>query len=74
MEKDKYKLGHLCICTAEGTMCYARAPQGLLGMDVYQDELTDRIFGNLLLDGKLRTSWACIGINLTRWPTATHLE
>ena len=26
---------------------------GLLGMDVFQDELTDRLFGDLVLSGKL---------------------
>ena len=46
---EKLKLGYLCIRTARGTRCFARATMGLLGMDVYQDELTDRIFGDLVL-------------------------
>ena len=31
-----------------GTLTFARAPMGLLGMDVWQDELTDRVFGDLI--------------------------
>ena len=34
-------------------MTFARAPMGLLGMDVYQDELTDRLFGDLVQANKL---------------------
>ena len=50
---DKTKLGYLCIRTAMGTLCYARAPMGLLGMDMFQDELTDRMFGDLVLAGSV---------------------
>ena len=50
---EKQKLGYLCIRTAKGTKCFARATMGLLGMDVYQDELTDRIFGDLVLENKV---------------------
>ena len=52
-DMDKYKLGHLCIRTAMGTLCYSQALMGLLGMDVFQDELTDRLFGDLFLAGYL---------------------
>ena len=52
-EKDKYKLGHLCIRTAMGTLCYSRAPMGLLGMDAFQGELTDMLFGDLVVQGKV---------------------
>lgn len=45
----KQKLGYLCIRTAKGTRCFSRATMGLLGMDVFQDELTDRMFGDLVL-------------------------
>ena len=41
---DKVKLGYLCVRTSMGTLTFARAPMGLLGMDVWQDELTERIF------------------------------
>ena len=50
---DKKKLGYLCIRTGFGTMTFARALMGLLGMDVYQDKLTDRLFGDLVQAGKL---------------------
>ena len=36
-----------------GTLAFARALMGLLGMDCYQDELTDRVFGDLFVAGKL---------------------
>ena len=52
-ERDKQKLGYLCIRTAMGTMCFTAATMGLLGMDVYQDELTDKVFGDLALSGHL---------------------
>ena len=50
---EKLKLGYLCIRTAYGTRCFSRATMGLLGMDVYQDELTDRIFGDLVVSNKV---------------------
>lgn len=50
---DKKKLGYLCIKTAFGSLAFSRAPMGLLGMDVFQDELTDTLFGDLVLAGKL---------------------
>jgi len=46
-ERDKQKLGYLCIRTAMA------ATQGLLGMDVYKDELTDKVFDDLVLSGHL---------------------
>ena len=52
-EKDKFKLGHLCIRTATGTLAFTSAVMGLLGMDVYQDEITDKMFGDLVLSGNL---------------------
>ena len=50
---NKQKLGNICIKTAQGTLAYTQAPIGLLGMDVYQDELTNHLFSNLVLVGKL---------------------
>ena len=52
-ERDKDKLGYLCIRTALGTLCFSRATMGLLGMDTYQDELTDKMFGDLVLSGQI---------------------
>ena len=52
-ESDKQKLGYLCIRTAMGTKCFSSATMGLLGMDVFQDELTDKIFGDLVLSGHI---------------------
>ena len=46
---DKKKLAYLCISTAQGIRAFSRAPMGLLGMDVFQDELRDTIFGDLVL-------------------------
>ena len=51
--KEKSKLAYLCIRTPYGTMAYSRGPQGLLGMDTYLEELTDRLFGDLMLEGHL---------------------
>ena len=50
---EKQKLGYSCVRTAKGTRCFARATMGLLGMDVYQDELTDRLLGDLVHSGKV---------------------
>ena len=52
-EYDKQKLGYLCIRTAMGTLCFSSATMGLLGMDVFQDELTDRLLGDLVLEGNV---------------------
>ena len=35
-QADKLKLGYLCVRTSMGTLTFARAPMGLLGMDVWQ--------------------------------------
>ena len=48
---DKRQLQYLCIRTASGTLAYARAPIGLLGMDAVQEELTDKLLGDLVLKG-----------------------
>ena len=56
MEKrHKTKLAYMCIKTALGTLCFKRAAMGLLGMDVFQDEMMQRIFGDLILQKKLIT-------------------
>ena len=47
----RQKLGYLCIRTALGTRCFSSATMGLLGMDVYQDELTDKLLSDLVLSG-----------------------
>lgn len=49
LNKIRKKLGYLCIRTAHGTMTFTSAIMGLLGMDVFQDELTDKVFGDLVL-------------------------
>ena len=54
-KKNKKKLAYMCIKTALGTLCFTRAAMGLLGMDVFQDEMMQRIFGDLILQGKLVT-------------------
>ena len=46
-ESDKQKLGYLCIRTARGILCLSSATMGLLGMDVFQDELTDELLVTL---------------------------
>ena len=51
--QQKSQLGYLCIRTIFGTYAYARGPMGLLGMDAVQEELTDRVFGDLVLQGKV---------------------
>ena len=50
---DKQKLGYLCIRSAIGTLCFSSATMALLGMDVFQDELTDKLLGDLVLSGNL---------------------
>jgi hypothetical protein len=42
--RSNKKIAYLCIKTLFGTMAYTRAPMGLLGMDVFQDQLTDKLF------------------------------
>lgn len=38
---------------------------GLLGMDVYQDELTDRLFRDLVISGKLCKIADNVSVTLT---------
>ena len=52
-DSDKQKLGYLCIRSTVGTLCFSSATMGLLGMDVFQDELTDKLLGDLVLSGNL---------------------
>ena len=49
--KDMKKLAYLCIRTPYGTMTYSRGAMGLLGMDSVQEELTDRLLGDLVEKG-----------------------
>ena len=51
--KEKRQLGYLCIRTVGGVLAYARGPNGLLGMDAVCDQLTDKLFGDLVLQGKV---------------------
>ena len=51
--QQKKQLEYLCIKTVFGTYTYARGPMGLLGMDAVQEELTDRVFGDLVLEGRV---------------------
>ena len=51
--QDKKKLSYLCIRTAFGTMTYSRAAMGLIGMDALQEELTDKLLGDLVVEGKV---------------------
>ena len=51
--QDKQQLQYLCIRTACGTLAYARAPMGLLGMDAIQEELTDKLLGDLVIKGSV---------------------
>ena len=39
--------------SGHGTMTFTSAIMGLLGMDVFQDELTDKVFGDLVLGNHL---------------------
>ena len=50
---DKKQLQYLSIRTACGTLAYARAPMGLLGMDAVQEELTDKLLGDLVVQGSV---------------------
>ena len=50
---DRKQLQFLCIRTIGGTLAYARGPNGLLGMDSYCEELTDKVLGDLVLQGKV---------------------
>ena len=50
---EKRQLEFFCIRTMNISLAYARAPNGLLGMDSTCDDLTDKMFGDLVLQGKL---------------------
>ena len=52
-EGDLKKMSYLCIQTDEGTFVYDRAPQGLPGISEYKEELTDTVFGDLVIQGKV---------------------
>ena len=54
---DLKKLSYLCIQTDEGTLVYTRASQGLPGISAYQEELTDIVFGDMILQGRI-AKWA----------------
>ena len=51
--REKRQLEYLCIRTVGGVLAYARGPNGLLGMDAITDELTDKLLGDLVLEGKV---------------------
>ena len=51
--REKRQLEYLCIRTVGGVLAYARGPNGLLGMDAVTDELTDKLLGDLVLEGKV---------------------
>ena len=51
--RQKKQMEYLCIRTVGGTLAYSRGPNGLLGMDAICEELTDKLFGDLVLEGKV---------------------
>ena len=51
--QHKRQLEYLCIRTVFGTFTYCSGPMGLLGMDAIQEELTDKVLGDLVLAGKV---------------------
>ena len=55
--KDLKNLSYLCIQTDEGTLVYTRAPQGLPGILEYQEELTDAVIGDMIVEGRA-VKWA----------------
>ena len=50
---DIKKLSYICIQTDQGTFVYVRAPQGLPGISEYEEELTDTVFGDMVVQGKV---------------------
>ena len=52
-DSDNQKLGYLCNRSATGTLCFSSATMGLLGIDMYQDKLTDKLLGDLVLSGRM---------------------
>ena len=53
--KARKKIAYLRVKTSFGVLCYTQAPMGLLGMDTWQSLLTDKLFGDLVLAGKVVT-------------------
>ena len=51
-QKDKDKLAYLTIQSEQGTLVYVRGPQGLPGVSESQEELTDVVLGDMVVDGK----------------------
>ena len=51
--REKRKLSYLCIRTATGTLCYGRAPMGLLGSDTTQEELSQHLLGDMEVKGQV---------------------
>ena len=49
---DSNKLSYLCIQTEGGSL-----PQGLPGVSEYEEELTDTVFGDMVVKGKM-ANWA----------------
>ena len=49
---DIKKMSYLCTQTDLGTLVYVRAPQGLPGISEYEEELTDTVFGDMVVQGK----------------------
>ena len=45
-------MSYLCTQTDLGTLVYVRAPQGLPGISEYEEELTDTVFGDMVVQGK----------------------
>ena len=50
--KDKEKLAYLTVQSEIGTLVYVRGPQGLPGMSECQEELTDIVLGDMIVEGK----------------------
>ena len=50
--KDKEKLAYLSVQSDRGTLIYVRGPQGLPGISECQEELTDTVLGDMVVDGK----------------------
>ena len=55
--KDLKNLSYLCIQTDEETLVYTRAHQGLPGISEYQEELTDAVIGDMIVEGRA-VKWA----------------
>ena len=51
--RDKKQLEYMCIRAIKGVLAYTSGPNGLLGMDAITDELTNRLLGDMILEGKV---------------------